>query len=97
MNVYFNIFMVVIKVVWFGHLQRMDEERLPQEILNWTPTGRRKRENKNKMERRRTQSYGKMWYTRWRLGGDFVGDWVLIDVARRHKTTATIKVLKFNL
>jgi hypothetical protein len=32
------------QLVWFGHLQGIEEERLPQNILNWTPTGRIKRE-----------------------------------------------------
>jgi hypothetical protein len=27
---------------WYGHFQRMYEERLPQLTLNWIPTGRRK-------------------------------------------------------
>jgi hypothetical protein len=31
------------QLVWFGHLQRIDEERLPRKILNLTPTGRWKR------------------------------------------------------
>jgi hypothetical protein len=31
------------QLVWFGHLKRMDEERLPQKILNWIRTERRKR------------------------------------------------------
>jgi len=28
---------------WYGHVQRMEEERLPKEILEWSPPGRRKR------------------------------------------------------
>jgi hypothetical protein len=31
------------QLVWYGHLPRIYEERLPQKILNWIPTGRRKR------------------------------------------------------
>jgi hypothetical protein len=31
------------QLVWYGHLQRKDEERLPQKIVNWVPSGRRKR------------------------------------------------------
>jgi hypothetical protein len=31
------------QLVWHGHLQGMDEERLPQKILNWILTGIRKR------------------------------------------------------
>lgn len=28
---------------WYGHVQRMAEDRIPKKILNWTPQGRRKR------------------------------------------------------
>jgi hypothetical protein len=28
---------------WYGHVQRMEEWRLPKEVMNWRPTGRRKR------------------------------------------------------
>lgn len=28
---------------WYGHVQRMGEERLPKQLLNWVPQGRRKR------------------------------------------------------
>lgn len=28
---------------WYGHVQRMTPERLPKQILEWTPTGRRRR------------------------------------------------------
>jgi hypothetical protein len=31
------------QLVWYGHLKRMDEERLPRRNLNWIPTERRKR------------------------------------------------------
>jgi len=34
----------VAQLKWYGHLQRMGEERLPKQILNWTPQGRRQRE-----------------------------------------------------
>jgi hypothetical protein len=58
------------QLVWYGYVQRIDEERLPERILNSISTGRRKkkRETKNKMERRRTQSVGRKWPTSWRLG-----------------------------
>ena len=26
---------------WYGHMQRMDQERLPRRILEWCPPGRR--------------------------------------------------------
>ena len=28
---------------WYGHVQRMEEWRLPKEVTKWLPTGRRKR------------------------------------------------------
>jgi len=28
---------------WYGHVQRMEEGRLPKEIMKWRPLGRRKR------------------------------------------------------
>jgi hypothetical protein len=28
---------------WYGHVQRMEEWRLPKEFLKWRPSGRRKR------------------------------------------------------
>ncbi|XP_030752880.1 uncharacterized protein LOC115879957 [Sitophilus oryzae] len=28
---------------WYGHVQRMEENRIPKKILNWTPQGKRKR------------------------------------------------------
>jgi hypothetical protein len=28
---------------WYGHVQRMVEGRLPKEVLEWRPSGRRKR------------------------------------------------------
>ena len=28
---------------WYGHMQRMDEKRLPQKMLDWCPPGRRRR------------------------------------------------------
>jgi hypothetical protein len=30
------------QLVWYGHLHRMDEERLPQKSFNWMRTGRSK-------------------------------------------------------
>ena len=29
---------------WYGHVQRMDQERLPRRILEWCPAGRRRNE-----------------------------------------------------
>ncbi|KAF2902316.1 hypothetical protein ILUMI_03870 [Ignelater luminosus] len=31
------------QLIWYGHVQRMSEERLPKQILQWKPHGRRKR------------------------------------------------------
>jgi hypothetical protein len=31
------------QLVWYGHLQRMSEERWPKKIWEWTPHGRRRR------------------------------------------------------
>ena len=31
------------QLIWYGHVQRMAENRLPKQILTWTPHGRRKR------------------------------------------------------
>jgi len=28
---------------WYGHVQRMEEGRLPKEVTKWHPPGRRKR------------------------------------------------------
>jgi hypothetical protein len=31
------------KLQWYGHVQRMEERRLPKEVMKWRPPGRRKR------------------------------------------------------
>lgn len=31
------------RLVWYGHLRRMQETRWPLKILNWTPAGKRRR------------------------------------------------------
>ena len=28
---------------WYGHVQRMEEGRLPKKVMKWSPRGRRKR------------------------------------------------------
>jgi hypothetical protein len=28
---------------WYGHIQRMEEGRLPKQVMKWNPPGRRKR------------------------------------------------------
>ena len=32
-----------IQTDWYGHVQRMDQERLPRRILKWYPPGRRRK------------------------------------------------------
>ena len=29
---------------WYGHVQRIEEGRLPKEVMKWSPPGRRKRD-----------------------------------------------------
>jgi len=31
------------QIQWYGHVQRMEDGRLPKEVMNWRPPGRRKR------------------------------------------------------
>ncbi|XP_030748906.1 uncharacterized protein LOC115876990 [Sitophilus oryzae] len=31
------------QLIWYGHVNRMGEERLPKNIMKWIPTGKRKR------------------------------------------------------
>jgi len=31
------------KLQWYGHVQRMEEGRLPKKVMKWSPPGRRKR------------------------------------------------------
>lgn len=31
------------QLVWYGHVQRMEENRLPKQVLTWNPAGRRLR------------------------------------------------------
>jgi hypothetical protein len=30
------------KLKWYGHVQRMEEGRLPKKVMKWSPPGRRK-------------------------------------------------------
>jgi hypothetical protein len=32
---------------WYGHVQRTEEERLPKDVMKWSPPGRRKRGRPN--------------------------------------------------
>ena len=56
---YINIIIIIIKLLnvtrslledlktkqlkWYGHVQRMEEGRLPKKVMKWIPPGRRKR------------------------------------------------------
>ena len=31
------------QLVWYGHVQRMADDRLPKKVFNWVPPGRRRR------------------------------------------------------
>jgi hypothetical protein len=31
-----------IQLQWYGHVQRMEERKLPKEVMKWRPAGRRK-------------------------------------------------------
>jgi hypothetical protein len=67
----------------------MDGERLYQNILNWTPNERRKRERpKSKWkEGVLRESCGRSGLRDETGRTDFDGDWVSKDVATRYKTT----------
>jgi hypothetical protein len=41
---------------WYGHVQRMEEGRLPKEVMKWRPTGRRKRGRPNIIQRSKNNS-----------------------------------------
>jgi len=41
--IYIHIYVYKTKQLqWYGHVQRMEERRLPKEVMKWRPTGRRK-------------------------------------------------------
>jgi hypothetical protein len=57
-----------VELVWYGHVQRMDEERVPQKMLNWIPTGRGKHgRSKTRWKEGVLKSCGRLWSMR-RLG-----------------------------
>ena len=72
------VFDVMTKqLVWYGHVNRMTEERLPKKILDWVPPGRRRRGRPVKgwrqgvlHEMRECQLPEGLWEDRglWRLG-----------------------------
>ena len=42
-NTQMVMFLVVMIKTWYGHVQRMEEGRLPKEVMKWRPPGKRKR------------------------------------------------------
>jgi hypothetical protein len=34
---------------WYGHVQRMEEGRLPKEVMKWRPPGRRRKRSRPKL------------------------------------------------
>jgi hypothetical protein len=65
----------------------MDEGGLPQQILNWTPTGRRKRGRpKSKWKEGVIRVMAKCGLRELDWETDFVGDWVSKDVIRQRTT-----------
>lgn len=59
-------------LVWYGHVETMGEEKLPEKFKLDTHLKKEKRETKNRMERRRAESDGRNETGR----THFVGDWV---------------------
>jgi len=65
------------QLVWYGHVNRMTEERLPKKMLDWVPPGRRRRGRPVRgwrqgvlNEMRECQLPDDLWEDRamWRLG-----------------------------
>ena len=65
------------QLCWYGHVQRMSEERLPKQVLDWVPPGKRRRGRPVKGWRQgvdeemlRCQLPDNLWEDRhmWRLG-----------------------------
>lgn len=65
------------QLMWYGHVQRMEEGRLPKIILKWSPTGRRRRGRSKRSwregvekEMRLRELEDDLWADtdRWRLG-----------------------------
>ncbi|KAF2881456.1 hypothetical protein ILUMI_24742 [Ignelater luminosus] len=36
------------QLIWYGHVQRMEEQKIPKQVLNWIPPVRRKKERPKK-------------------------------------------------
>ena len=65
------------QLVWYGHVQRMPDDRLPKKVLDWVPPGRKRRGRPAKswiegirQEMRRCDLPEELWQDRyqWRLG-----------------------------
>lgn len=51
------------RLLWYGDLRRMEDNRWPQKVVSWSPTGRRRRkeflkEKSEGLERRNERSSG---------------------------------------
>jgi hypothetical protein len=78
------------QLVWYGHLQRKDEERLPKKILNWVPSEEGKEGDQKQAGKKVYSELRKNVVYEMETGrADFVGDWVLKDVAVCHRMTYT--------
>jgi hypothetical protein len=68
----------------------MVEERLPQKILNWTPTGSGKQGDQKHDGK---MAYSDLWTkVVYEIETEFVGDWVSKDVAIRHRKITYIHI-----
>jgi hypothetical protein len=45
------------RLQWYGHVKRMQEERLPKLIMEWIPGERKKRTSKKNVDGRSTSSH----------------------------------------
>ncbi|XP_060525285.1 uncharacterized protein LOC132701394 [Cylas formicarius] len=65
---------------WYGHVQRMEEQQLPKQILTWTPTGRRKRGRPRKS---------------WREGIDREIQWRPMEIGNRTTSEDVLKTDRY--
>jgi len=72
------------QLIWYDHVQRMAEERIPKQILKWNPQGREKRGRQGKVGER--ASMETLEPEVWRTIDEWTetdGDWVF---GRRRRT-----------